>query len=79
MSCLFFRILGVFPEVHTHNQTNRATRELSLHDGDFRGLSVPSFALDVGSAHYALLDATLASLITDYESESLGSLYGTIR
>jgi hypothetical protein len=40
---------------------------------------VPSLALDVELAHYASFDAILANLTTDYESESLGPLYGIIR
>jgi hypothetical protein len=43
------------------------------------GLNVPSLELDVERAHFALFRATLANLITDYESESLGPMYGLIR
>jgi hypothetical protein len=42
-------------------------------------LNVPSLELDVERAHYALFSATLANLITDYESESLDPMYGLIR
>jgi hypothetical protein len=45
----------------------------------FGGLNVPSLELDAEHAHYASFTATLANLITDYESESLGPLYGLIR
>jgi hypothetical protein len=73
-----FRIFGASSAVHTHDQINCATRQLSL-PAEFRGLNIPSFALDVEPAHNASFDATLASLITNYESESLGPLYGIIR
>jgi hypothetical protein len=43
------------------------------------GLNVPSLELDAEPAHYASFIATLANLITDYESESLRPLYGLIR
>jgi hypothetical protein len=40
---------------------------------------VPALALDAEPTHYASYDATLANLITDYESEAQGPLYGSIR
>jgi hypothetical protein len=43
------------------------------------GLNVPSLELDAAPAHYASFTATPANLITDYESESLGPMYGLIR
>jgi hypothetical protein len=77
-SVVKYSIPGVFPEVHTHYQINCATRKLSLPT-EFGGLNVPSLVQDVEPAHYASFAAILANLITDYESESLGLLYGTIR
>jgi hypothetical protein len=46
---------------------------------EFGGLNVPSLELDLGLAHYASFTTTLANLITDYESESLGHMYSIIR
>jgi hypothetical protein len=57
---------------------NCAKRQLSL-PAEFEGLNVPSLELDAEPAHYALFTATLANVITDYESESLGPLHGLIR
>jgi hypothetical protein len=57
---------------------NCANRQLSLH-AEFGGLNVPPLDLDAEPAHYASFSATLPNLIIDYESESLGPLYGLIR
>jgi hypothetical protein len=57
---------------------NGAKRHLSL-PAEFGGLNVPSLEIDAELPHYASFTATLANLITDYESESLGPLYGLIR
>jgi hypothetical protein len=38
---------------------------------------VPSLSLDVEHTHYASFDATLANLITEYDSESLGHSNGS--
>jgi hypothetical protein len=73
-----YRILGVSHDVQTLDQLNCAKRELSLPT-EFGGLNVPSLELDAEHAHYASFTATLANMITDYESESLGPLYGLIR
>jgi hypothetical protein len=53
-------------------------RELFL-PAEFGGLIVPSFELDVEHAHYTSYTATVANMISDYESESLGPMYGLIR
>jgi hypothetical protein len=45
----------------------------------FGGLSAPSRELDAEHAHYASFTATLANLIIDFESESLGLVCGIIR
>jgi hypothetical protein len=73
-----YRILGVFVDVQTLDQLKCAKRQLSL-PAEFGGLNVPSLELDAEPAHYASFTATLPNLITDYESESLGALYGLIR
>jgi hypothetical protein len=66
-------------DVHTLDQLNCAKLKLSL-PAEFGGLvNVPSLELDVEPAHYASFTATLASMIIDYEYESLGPLYGLIR
>jgi hypothetical protein len=57
---------------------NCAKRQLSL-PAEFGGLNVPSLELDIELAHYASFIATLANLISDYESESLGPMYSLIR
>jgi hypothetical protein len=68
-----FRILGVSQDVQTLDQLNFAKRQLSL-PAEFGGLYVPSLELDVEHAHYASFTATLGSMITDYESDSLGPM-----
>jgi hypothetical protein len=73
-----YRILGVSQDAQTLNQLNCAKRQLSL-PAEFGGLNVPSLELDAEPAHYASFTVTLANLITDYESESLGPLFGLIR
>jgi hypothetical protein len=73
-----YRILDVSQDVQTLDQLNCTKRLLSL-PAEFGGLNVPSRKLDAEYAHYASFTATLANLITDYESESLGPLYGLIR
>jgi hypothetical protein len=73
-----YRILVVSPDAQTLNQLNCAKRQLSL-PAKFGGLNVPSLELDAEPAHYASFTATLANMITDYESESQGPLYGLIR
>jgi hypothetical protein len=73
-----FRILGVFQDVQALDQLNCAKRQLSL-PAEFGGVNVPSLQLDAALAHYASFTTTLANLITDYESESLGPLNGLIR
>jgi hypothetical protein len=40
---------------------------------------VPSLEVDAEPAHYVSFDTTIANLTIDYESESLGLFYGTIR
>jgi hypothetical protein len=70
--------LGVSQDAQTFDQLNFAKRQFSL-PAEFGGLNVPSLELDAEHAHYASFIATLANLITDYESESLGPLYGLIR
>jgi hypothetical protein len=72
------RILGVSQDVQTLEQLNCARRKPSLR-AEFGGLNVSSLELDDEHAHYALLTATLANMIADYESESLGPMYGIIR
>jgi hypothetical protein len=72
------RILGVFQDVQTLDKLNCAKRQLSLA-AEVGGLSnVRSLELDVEPAHYAPVTATLANAIIDYESESLGPMYGLI-
>jgi hypothetical protein len=73
-----FGILGVSHDVQTLDKVNCAKCKLSL-PAEFRGLNVPSLELDAKLAHYASFIATLANLISDYESESLGSMLGLIR
>jgi hypothetical protein len=73
------RVLGVSHDVQTLiDQLNCAKRQLSLL-AEFGGLNVPSLELDVQRARYASFNATLANIITDYEPESLGPMYGLIR
>jgi hypothetical protein len=50
-----------------------------LSAAEFGGLNIPSFELGAEPTHYASFTATLANLIIDYESESLGHMYGLIR
>jgi hypothetical protein len=57
---------------------NRAKRQLFL-SAELGGLNELSSELDDEHAHYASFSPTLANLITDYESESLGLMYGLIR
>jgi hypothetical protein len=73
-----FRILGVFHNVQTLDKLNCPKRELSL-PAEFGGLNLPSLELDAELDHYASFAATLANVINDYESESLGHMYGRIR
>jgi hypothetical protein len=73
-----FRIVGVPHDVQALDQLNWANRQPSLL-AEFRGLSVPSLELDAELVHYASFTTTLASPIIDYESESLGHMYGLIR
>jgi hypothetical protein len=70
--------LGVSRDVQTLDQLNYAKRQLSL-PAEFGGLNVPSLELDAEHVHYASFIATLANMVIDYESESLGSMYGLIR
>jgi hypothetical protein len=73
-----YRILGVSQDVQTLYQMNCTKRQLSL-PAEFGRLNVPSLELDAEPAHYASFTATLANLITNYKSESLGPMYGLIR
>jgi hypothetical protein len=73
-----YRILGVSQDVQTLDKLNCVKRKLSL-PVEFGGLNVPSLELDVESAHYTSFTATLANLVSDYESKSLGPMYGPIR
>jgi hypothetical protein len=59
-------------------QLNCAKRQFSL-PAEFRGLHVLSLELDAAHARHASFTVPLANLITDYESESLGPMYGIIR
>jgi predicted glycoside hydrolase/deacetylase ChbG (UPF0249 family) len=71
--------LGVSRDVQTIDRLNCAKRQLSL-PAELGGLNVSSLELDAEFAqHYASFIATLANLITYYESESLGPMYGLIR
>jgi hypothetical protein len=70
--------LRVSQDVQTLDELNCAKHQLSLPE-EFGGLNVPTLKLDVENAHYASLTATLANPIIDYESESLGNMYGLIR
>jgi hypothetical protein len=72
------RVLGVSPDVQTLDKLNCAKCQLSL-PAELGGLNVMSLELDAEHAHYASFTASLANLITDYVSESLGPLYGLIR
>jgi hypothetical protein len=73
-----YHILGVSHDVQTLDELNCAKRRLSL-PAEFGGLNATSLELDVEHAYYASFTATLANMINDYESESLGHLYGLIR
>jgi hypothetical protein len=73
-----YRISGVSQDVQTLDQLNCAKHQLSLL-AEFGGLNVPYLELDAEPAHYASFTATPANMIVDYESESLGPLYGLIR
>jgi hypothetical protein len=73
-----YRVLGVSQVVQTLGKLNCAKRELSL-PSEFGGLNVPSLELNVEHAHYASFTATLANVIIDCESESLGPMYDLIR
>jgi hypothetical protein len=73
----FTGILGVSHDVQTLDKLNCAKRQLSSLRS--LGLNVPSLELDAEPAHYASFNATLANMINDYESESLGPLYDLIR
>jgi hypothetical protein len=65
-------------DAKTLDKLNCANYKLSL-PMEFLRLNVPYLELDVELAHYALFTATLANLITDYESKSLGPMYGLFR
>jgi hypothetical protein len=73
-----FQIWGDSHDVQTLDELNCAKRKLSL-PAEFWGLNVPSLELDVSPPHYASFIATLANVMIDYESESLGPMYGLIR
>jgi hypothetical protein len=73
-----YRILGVSEDVQTIDKLNCAKRHLSL-PAEFGRFNVPSLELDAELAHFASFTATLANMINDHESESLGPLYGLIR
>jgi hypothetical protein len=75
-----YRILGDSQDVQTllDKLMNCAKRRLSL-PSEFGGLNVPSLELDAELAHYVSFTATVANLITDYKSESLGLIYGLVR
>jgi hypothetical protein len=72
------RILGAHLDAQTLDKLNCAKRQLSL-PAEFGELNVPSLELDAEPVDNASFTATLANLINDYESESLGHLYGLIR
>jgi hypothetical protein len=55
-----------------------AKRQLSM-PVELGGLNVPSFELNVEPPPYAQFIVTLANVMNDYESESLGPMYGLIR
>jgi hypothetical protein len=74
---IVYRILGVSHDVQTLDQLNCAKPQLSP-PAEFGGLNVPSLELDAEFAHYASFTATLANMLTNYESKSLGPLYGLI-
>jgi hypothetical protein len=65
-------------DAQTLDQLKCAKRQLSLPP-EFEGLNVPPLELDAELSHYTSSTATLANLINDYESESLGHLYSLIR
>jgi hypothetical protein len=69
-----FRILGVSHDVQTFDKLNCAKRRLSL-PVQFGGLNAPSLEFDAEFAHWSSFTATLANLIIDCESESLGPMY----
>jgi hypothetical protein len=73
-----FGILGVYQDVQTLDKLNCAKRQLSL-PAEFGGLTVPSLELDAAYAQCASFTVTFANTITNYESESLGPMYGLIR
>jgi hypothetical protein len=74
-----FRILGTSQDVQTLDYLNCAKRQLFL-PSEFGGLNnAQSLELDAEPAQYASFTATLAHLITQCESESLGHMYGLIR
>jgi hypothetical protein len=73
-----YRILGVSHDVQTLDKLTCTKRKLFL-PAEFCGLNVPSLELDAELAHYASFTGTLVNLIIDYESESLGHMYGLIR
>jgi hypothetical protein len=70
--------ISKFLKTYKHYQLNCAKRQLSL-PAEFGGLNVPSLEVDAEYANYASFTATLANLISNYESESLGPMYGLIR
>jgi hypothetical protein len=73
-----FRIFGVSKDAQTFDKLNCAKRQLSL-PAKFGGLNMPSLELDNDLAHYSSFSTTLANLIIEYESESLGPMYDLIR
>jgi hypothetical protein len=70
--------LGVYHDVQTLDQLNCAKRQLFL-PAEFGGLNVPSLELDVEHDQYASFTPTIANLINNHESDSLGHMYGLIR
>jgi hypothetical protein len=73
-----FQILGASYGVQTLDQLDCAKRELCL-PADFGKRNVPSLELDAEPYHYVSFTTTLANMITYYEFESLGPMYGLIR
>jgi hypothetical protein len=71
------RILDISENVQTLDHLSHAKRKLSM-PAEFGGRNVPSLELDFEHAHYASFTATLANMITDYESESIDPMYGLV-
>jgi hypothetical protein len=73
-----FRILGVSQDIQTLGKLNSVKRKLSLST-ELGGLNAPSLELDAKHTHYyASFNANRVNLITNYESDSLGPMYGLI-